>query len=265
MTHFVFKIDAMPGAAPDTTAYFVVPGRPGAQAIVAPDDGEAVRMLRRSYPGEALVFEPRLAQAARRAGYETDEITPERAHYIGLTAFDLALPGALKDVRNEGLVYQFGIAAARFHQVAPQQRPWANSALELAHSGAFGGRRRAWLLGVDGGEPGVATYAMPEGVSAVEHKLALGPPGLKKVDTIGVVFNRSMPFANDAMSRAYGVPALPVPIKVEQGRDAALTDRDLLLLAALLRAIAALPDDGAEGSGYVKVGDDELSVIAWRA
>lgn len=264
MTHFVFKIEAMPGAAPDTTAYFVVPGRPGAHAIVAPDDREAVRMLGRAYPGEPLVFEPRLGEAARQAGYETEEITRERAHYIGLTAFDLALPGVLREIRNEGLVYQFGIAAAQFHRAAPHRSPRAGRAIELAHSGAFGGRRRAWLLGVDAGEPGVATYALPEGVAEVERKLEQGPPGLKEVDTLGVVYNRSMPFANDAMSRAYGVPALPVPIKVEQGKDAALTDKDLLLLAALLRAIAALPDDGAEGNGYVKVGEDELSVIAWR-
>lgn len=262
MKSFVFRVGPLEHGTEQSNAYFVFPGRSGAQTFLDAHDDSALHDIMDAYQGEPLSVEPQLREAAGRVGLPVEDYDPQRAHYLGLVTFDLALPGALTGVENEGLVYQFGVASALYVREEPWKSRRPARALEVAYTGTVRGWREARILG-NGTSKGLATY-YPEDADRLRARGETGDlRGAMGVDTLGVSFDDGMPFAVSAMRRAYGIAQLPVPIKVRDGRPTAVGDEDLLLLAATLRAIAMLREDD-QSSGFVKVGEAELTAVVMR-
>jgi hypothetical protein len=262
MTQFVFKIGPVSSGEGLVNTYFVYPGKEGKDSFVGDDDRAALAEIAAAYPGESIECEPPLAGVGADFGFGEGTFTPQRAHMLGVCTFDLALPGQLKTIKREGLIYQFGVACAKFWSASPWRFGFAQHTVEITFVGSVQRQAEARVLGAAGEEYGLMLYWEP---SAIEHVKTLHDAGriaeAAGVDSLGVTFGDEPAFAVSGMARAYGLDRLPTPLKVRGGERATVDDLDLLLLASALQGLSGLSDEGVDGSGHVKVSDLETWAV----
>jgi hypothetical protein len=262
MTQFVFKIGPVSSGQGVVNTYFVYPGAEGKHSFFGVDDRDVLAEIDAAYPGQAIECEPALASAGAAFGFGEGAFTPHRAHLLGMCTFDLALPGQLKAIEREGLIYQFGVACAKFWSASPWRFGFAQHTVEITFVGSIQRQAEARVLGAAGEEYGLMLYWEPSAIARVKALYDAGRVAeAAGIDTLGVTFGDEPAFAVDGMARAYGLNCLPVPLKVQGGERVIVDDVDLLLLASALQGLSALSDEGVDGSGHVKVSDLEAWAV----
>src|SRR6266540_2658784 len=230
-------------------------------ALIPPEithtDAKGLRALAKRYAGQPLRCEPDLAEAARPFGFEPAPL-PETALLPRATlAYGLAL-GPMAGRPKMDVLVRFLEACAAFWNA----RPW-----ELMESGepipvtlTEKGRTRhaeASVMGAGGQEFGVALYDEPGSIQRVSALMAEGRmKETRHVSALAVTFDEEPAWAATALDAAFGLPRLPVPIRVRKGKGGPATTEELLDAAALLEAVAELagPDDAEHAEATVEAG-----------
>lgn len=225
-------------------------------------DAKGLGAIARRFTGRPLRCEPELAEAARPLGFEPAELPEEALLPRAVLAYGLALGPAAGQPEMEVLV-RFLQACAEFWSSRPWELIESDEAVPVALVG--GGRRRtaeASVMGLGGEQFGAALYDEPGSIRRVADLVTAGRmKEASRVSALAVTFDDEPAWAAAALDDAYGLPRLPVPLRVRQGKAGAATSEELLEVAALLEALAALaaPDDAEEAEATVEVGGRSLT------
>jgi len=262
MTHFVFRIGPIDTKQGPVSSYYVVPGRDKANAFVAPDDRAGLRQVAAAFAPEEIECEPALAAAAAELGIRPGEITPERAHAIGVVAFEMA-GKRIGLLEHEGLIYQLGKACAAFWKAKPWERPFAVHTLDVEISGAVDAELEGAIMGRGGTQFGLALYPEQGSRQRIRDLAAQGKQlEAASIATLGVGFVDGKEYLVDAMERAYGLRKLPQPFKIHEGDNVVLGDLDVAALAASLLAVVDMSDERPRARRGVRVGPIEVWATA---
>lgn len=262
MSQFVFKIGPLEGQDKVEDAYFVYPGRKDAEVFFAASRHEAAVAIKDAYPETPLQCEPELAAAGFNA-IPAAEWTDQRRHILALTALEMVSRETFAEIEAEGLIYQFGRAAAAYWAAAP----WRTEAgqmlqtltmTEPSHETFVGA-----VLGAGGKEFGLAIYRDRGDAEAAAGCVDLGLEKLAAaVDTVGVTFLADPACGVDAMRRAHGLSRIPLPLCTADGSRRPIRDPDIALITAAMYALAAVTEGRQPYTGQVTVGDIRCQLVA---
>src|SRR6266568_1172780 len=220
-------------------------------------DAKGLGALAKRYAGQPLRCEPDLAEAARPFGFEPAP-HPETALLPRATlAYGLAL-GPMAGRPELDVLTRFLEACAAFWTARPWELLGSDDPLPVALTER--GRTRkaeASVMGAAGQEFGVALYDEPGSIRRVAALVTAGRmKETRGVSALAVTFDEEPAWAATALDGAFGLPRLPVPIRVRKGKGGPATTEELLDAAALLEAVAELsgPDDAEHAEVTVEAG-----------
>jgi hypothetical protein len=209
--------------------------------VLARRDLDGLRQLAEQAPGEELCCEPALAEAGRTLGFTAGPLPEGARQARALLATVLALGGLVGRARDPEAILALVLASAAFWRARPW-RHWYNiQALDVEVSGALTRRFEGSILGNGGEEYGVALY---ERKGALRRVAALVAEGRMEEAThlaaLGVTMDERPRYAVKALKDAFGLPRVPVPMKIRRGDPGPVDARELAVLATALHAVAAL-------------------------
>ncbi len=225
------------------------------------DDAKALRALAAQVPaGVARVCEPRLADAGRAFGF-TPGPAPDAAVSVRASmAIGLALGPLASNIHDPGIFLELADATATYVEAAPWRHRDGDTPLDVTLSGALAGHFECSVLGHGGETFGLALYP---GRGAVARLTALVEQGRMAdaagVESFAVTLDEKPAFAVEALREAFGLSSLPVPAHVRKGKAVPVTEAEVVALAAALRAVVELTDDGATATGVAAVGACSVS------
>jgi hypothetical protein len=230
-------------------------------ALIPPEithtDAKGLGALAKRYAGQPIRCEPALAEAARPFGFESAPL-PEAALLPRSTlAYGLAL-GPMAGRPKLDVLIRFLEACAAFWSARPWELLGSDDPVPAALTER--GRTRhaeASVMGAGGQEFGIALYDEPGSIRRVAALVTAGRmKETRNVSALAVTFDEEPAWAATALDAAFGLPRLPVPIRVRRGKGGPATTEDLLDAAALLEAVAELsgPDDAEHAEATVEAG-----------
>ncbi len=218
-------------------------------------DKQALAAVAKRHAGEPLRCEPALADVARPLGFEPAPIPQGALVARAVLAYGIANgPSAGKP----GLVafLRFVNACAAFWAARPWELFGSDEALpvQLATGGRWQDRELS-ILGAGGQEFGVGLYDNPGSIDLVSGAMALGQTNaVRQVNALSATFDEEPGWAASAFADAFGLPRLPVALRVKKGRASVISTVELLQLAAVLEAAVELAsDDTPDDSDQVEV------------
>ncbi len=220
-------------------------------------DARGLGALAKRYAGQPIRCEPALAEAALPFGFEPAPL-PEAALLPRATlAYGLAL-GPMAGRPQLDVPIRFLEACAAFWSARPWEPLGSDDPVPVALTER--GRTRkaeASVMGAAGQEFGVALYDQPGSIRRVAALVTAGRmKETRGVSALAVTFDEEPAWAATALGAAFGLPRLPVPIRVRKGKGGPATTEELLDAAALLEAVAELagPDDAEHAEVTVEAG-----------
>lgn len=253
---FVFRIGPFEAAEEPTYFYYVYPGQGDDLLFLADKDEEGFEKIFEIYSPKELECEPELGEVAAHYGIPVGEMTLERLHTIALMGLEAIEEQHFKDILHEGLIYQFGGAAADFWRAKPWDKAFAELHLQFHFEGSVNLTLYGFVMGKGAHEYGIALYKTHENLRKM---LDLADESLLEeaatVDTLGVMFHDEPKYAAHAMQRTHNINKIPIPLTVQGGRRYLVTDLDLLALAAALEALSVMDDTMEFAVGRVSVED----------
>lgn len=119
----------------------------------------------------------------------------------------------------------------------------------------------ASVMGNAGVEYGLALYYRRGDVVRLPRLLEAGRRAeATKIDTLVMALGEEPAFTAAALEDAIGLPRVPVPMRIEGGRTRPVTDEELLVLVAAVRAVAKLSPEMREATGEAAF--DEMRTVA---
>jgi hypothetical protein len=221
-------------------------------ALIPPEithtDAKGLGALAKRYAGQPIRCEPDLAEAAQPFGFEPAPL-PEAALLPRATlAYGLAL-GPMAGRPQLDVLIRFLEACAAFWSARPWELFGSDDPVPVALTERGRVRKaEASVMGAAGQEFGVALYDEPGSIHRVAALVTAGRmKETRGVSALAVRFDEEPAWAATALDAAFGLPRLPVPIRVRKGKGGPATTEELLDAAALLEAVAELSGpDGAE-------------------
>ena len=254
--NFIFRIGPFEAAEEPTYSYYVYPGQDNDFLFLADKDEEGFEKILEIYSPNELECEPELGEVAAHYGIPVGGMTLERLHTIALMGLEAIEEQHFKDILHEGLIYQFGGAAADFWRAMPWNKAFAKLHLQFHFEGSINLTLYGLVMGESGREYGIALYKTPEDLRKM---LDLASESLLEeaatIDTLGVIFSDEPKYAAHAMQRTHNIDKIPIPVTVQGGRRYLVTDLDLLALAAALEALSVMDDTMDFALGRVSVED----------
>jgi len=211
---------------------------------VGHSDKQALAAVAKRHAGEVLRCEPALADVARPLGFEPAPIPQGALVARAVLAYGIANgPSA----GRPGLVafLRFVKASAAFWAARPWELFGSDEALpvRLATGGAWQDRELS-ILGAGGQEFGVGLYDNPGSIDLVSGAMALGQTNaVRQVNALSATFDEEPAWAASAFADAFGLPRLPVALRVKKGKASVISTVELLQLAAVLEAAVELASD----------------------
>jgi SEC-C motif-containing protein len=225
------------------------------QPEVAHTDAKGLGAIAKRFAGQPLRCEPALADAARPLGFEPAPLPGSALLPRATLAYGLAL-GPAAGQPTMDVVIRFLEACAEFWSSQPWELIESDEAVSVALTER--GRTReteASVMGAGGEQFGVALYDEPGSIRRVADLVTAGRmKDASRVSALAVTFDEEPAWAAAALDDAFGLPRLPVPIRVSRGKGGTATTEELLDAAAVLEALAALsaPDDAEEAEATVE-------------
>ena len=214
--------------------------------LVAPeaahDDATGLTKIAARLAGKEWRCELALAEAARALGIASAELPAHTLVPRAVLAYGLGL-GRVSGRPRLGVLLRFLQACATFWKA----RPWevVDSDIGLPATLAMDGRTchlEAVVMGAAGEEYGVALYDELGSVDRIRAASSLGERQVtQKMAATAVTFDKEPAWAAAAIEDAFGLPRLPVPLRIRKGAASSPTSDELHVLAAALEAAAHLP------------------------
>ncbi|WP_242392672.1 SEC-C metal-binding domain-containing protein [Anaeromyxobacter oryzisoli] len=237
-------------------------GRPIAPEL-AHTDAKGLGAIAKRYAGQRLRCEPDLAEAARPFGFEPAPL-PEPVFLPRATlAYGLAL-GPMAGRPEMDVLVRFLGACAMFWNACPWELMESEEPIvvTLTESGRTR-RAEASVMGAGGQEFGIALYDEPGSIHRVATLVSEGRmKETRNVSALAVTFDEEPAWAAAALDDEFGLPRLPVPIRVRKGQGGPATTPELLDAAALLEAVAELcsPNDADQAEITAEAGGRTITV-----
>ena len=229
---------------------------------VAHSDAKGLGAIAERFAGRPLRCEPSLAQAGRPLGFEPAELPEEALLPRATLAYGLALGPAAGRPGMDVLV-RFLEACSEFWSSRPWELIESDEAVPVTL--VESGRDRAAeasVMGLGGEQFGAALYDEPGSIRRVADLVTAGRmKEASRVSALAVTFDEEPAWAAAALDDAFGLPRVPVPLRVRKGKAGAATTDELLEAAALLEALATLatPDEAEEAEATVEVGGRSIT------
>ena len=224
---------------------------------VAHTDEAGLSAIARRHGGP-LRCEPALAAAGKALGFEPAEL-PEAAHRPrAMLTFGLAL-GLGPEVGRSGLgvMEQLFEACAAFWKTAPWEFIESDEPIRVELSNGRTRKAEASVLGAGGEEFGLALYDEPDSIRRVSAAVSAGRmEAAARVRSTAVTFDAEPAWAAKVFEDAFGLPRLPVPLRVRNGKASPAQVEELHALVAVLEAVTTLAgsDDLEPSEAMVEVG-----------
>lgn len=208
--------------------------------------------------GGPLRCEPALAAAGKDFGFEPAEL-PEAAHRPrAMLTFSLAL-GLSPEVGRSGLgvMERLFEACAAFWKAAPWEFIGSDEPIRVSLSNGRARTAEASVLGAGGEEFGLALYDEPDSIQRVAEAVGAGRmEAAARVASTAVTFDSEPAWAAKVFEDALGLPRLPVPLRIRNGKASPAKVEELRGLVAVLEAVTALArsDDLEPSVATVQVG-----------
>jgi hypothetical protein len=253
MVH-VFRLGPLDVGGREAFAYAAL-GEDG--PLVPPEveysDAKGLGALAKRLAGQELRCEPALAKAAQRLGLETAPLPRWALIPRATLAFGLAL-GPVGGRPTLEVLLRFFEACARFWKSEPWNLIDSDDPVPVSvRDGSRERRVEAAVMGGGGAEFGLALY---DAVGSIRRVAELVEKGRMKeaggVASIAVTFDEEPAWAAGAFEDAFSLPRLPLPMRVRKNKGAAPSAEELLDLAVVLEAVAAL-SAGEEDEATVRV------------
>ena len=229
---------------------------------VAHSDAKGLGAIAERFAGQPLRCEPSLAKAGRPLGYEPAELPEEALLPRATLAYGLAL-GPAAGRPGMDVLARFLEACAEFWSSRPWELIESDEAVPVTL--VESGRARAAeasVMGLGGEQFGAALYDEPGSIRRVADLVTAGRmKEASRVSALAVTFDEEPAWAAAALDDAFGLPRVPVPLRVRKGKAGAATTDELLEAAALLEALATLatPDEAEEAEATVEVGGRSIT------
>ena len=253
-------------------ASWLVAGVDGEGDLVSPQidraQSKALSALLKQHTGETFRCEPALAELAGSLGIAPAPLPRRVLEPRGVLAFALSGPlqGAMPD---RTVVRAFLGACARFWAVRPWERLDSVAAIPVVlQSGGRRLRREAAVLGSGGEEYGLALYDEPGSIARVADAVDAGRMAeARHIAAVAVTFEAEPTWAAAAIEDAFGLPLLPIALRLKKGRVVSPTSRELAEVAAALEAVAMLlaedaPSDADAAEVLVSAGEFQVKAEA---
>ncbi len=233
----------------DGPSYAALRFRDGApDATFGRDAEEAARKALSRGAGEVVV-DARHGALAATLGLPTAPLPPEVARTVAALALGLSNPGGLAKITDPELLLELLDATAAFARAEPWRSFDPDVGVPARASGVLGGERELAVLGARGEQLGLVVYP----VAGLAARLAGTPPEewqarLFEHEVLIVYLDREPAWAL-AVLEAAGLPFAPLLRNVDHGRPAPLRADHVRLLAASLRAVAAVVETKGPATG----------------
>ena len=235
-------------------------------ALIPPEithtDARGLGALAKRYAGQPIRCEPALAEAARPFGFAPAPLPKAALLPRATLAYGLAL-GPMAGRPKLDILIRFLEACAAFWSARPWELLGSDDPVPVALTEK--GRTRkaeASVMGAAGQEFGVALYDEPGSIRRVAALVTAGRmKETRGVSALAVTFDEEPAWAATALDEVFGLPRLPVPIRVRKGKGGPATTEELLDAAALLEAVAELsgPDDAEHAEVTVEAGGQAIT------
>ncbi len=183
-----------------------------------------------------------------------------------MLTFGLAL-GLGPEVGRSGLgmMERLFEACAAFWKAAPWEYIDSDEPIRVELSNGRRRKAEASVLGAGGEEFGLALYDEPDSIRRVAAAVSAGRmEAAARVASTAVTFDAEPAWAAKAFEDAFGLPRLPVPLRVRNGKASPAKVEELHALVAVLEAVTTLvdSDDLDPSEATVEVGGVELTARA---
>ena len=229
--------------------------------VVGRKDLEGLTELAHQLEGRKRYCESRLARAGASLGFTSRRMPSALAKLRAVLAVQSYWgPEAPADLAPE-LLDLLLESAAELIRAEPWER-WTNEEVFPVHlEGSMRGTRELSVLGGGESEFGFALFDRPGSV----ERLALSGPFGEKVDvlvpdSLGLTLEDEPSWAVKSVQQVTGLPFVPEVIRVERNTPRAATEEEVLVAAAVTRALASARPEEREARAELRVGDLHVRV-----
>lgn len=259
-----------PAPAGDGDSFIpVILSEAGGPHILAPAtslDGALFAARRALGAADDVLADDSVGPQASRAGWRVGTL-PEPARFL-LAAAAVAINSreALTKLTDPRLLLELLTATVAFARAKPWRRFLNDQTLPARATGPGGGDIECTVLGEGGEQYGLVVYDARGGherILQLADVYAFGAALL--VDSTVCLLDFTDDFVARAMKAAFGEALSVTLMRIQKGRRQPLRPDDARRLAATLRAVAQVADDGATGLGVCEAGRRvEVTVDASR-
>jgi putative nucleotidyltransferase with HDIG domain len=259
-----FRLGPVPSSGTPVNAYVGIAEGGEPRVHLAPGDREGMEALQAEWPGQPIACEEALAGMARAMGLEVAPLPAGLLPARAAIAYELAT-GVTHGTSRPDAIRAFLEAAATFwgahtwELVGPEDRLHV-----LFEEGRAQIQGEVSVLGGDGTRfPGLALCDEPAALPRLAPLEGEGwAAALLELAGLTIDMEREPAWAAEVIGEAYTLPRVPTPQRKRHGRAAAMVTQDLVMAAALLRALAAYSEVEEGGHAEATV---EAAGLALRA
>ncbi|MBI5067127.1 MAG: HDOD domain-containing protein [Deltaproteobacteria bacterium] len=231
---------------------------------MSPGDREGLAALQAESPGQPIACEEALAGAAKGLGLTVAPLPAGLLQLRATLAYELAT-GVAHGASKAGAIAAFLEAAAAFWGAHTWELVGPEDKLHvLFEEGRVQIQGEVSVLGGDGTRfPGLALCDEPATLKKLQG-LPSSERAEKLLELAGMIVDmeREPAWAAEVIGEAYTLPRVPTPQRKRHGRVAAMVTADLVMAAALLRALAAYSEVEEGGHAEATVQAAGLSLRA---
>ncbi|MBK7862503.1 MAG: SEC-C domain-containing protein [Archangiaceae bacterium] len=228
--------------------FYLAFGDHGIDSQMASDDVSGLKpLVARSK--EPVSCEPELGEVAKKLGLKVEPLSLEAVAMKAGMAIVLSHGTAFESIENPPLFIELADAVAGFHE----RRTWEafdeDEALDVVVE--KGGRRlEATVMGQAEDQFGLVLFDEPGSLRRSAELAARGTPDDALALPCVTLFTSDKPaYVTEAMEAFTGVAVAPVLFRMKHGDEADVTETDVELIIATLRAVNALAERGELATG----------------
>ena len=244
---FVFDFGPVPSLQDPVYVMVPTPADAAREAFYVSDLRQGLERVVAAFPGDQITVAPNLADEARAFGLASGTLPDGQMETFAAAALNFAAGEHISQVADESAAGRFLTACLAFHAAKPWLRP--NRVLRASLTGAPQDVADVAVLGPPEDKPGFTAYLGEGTLDNVLDRAAAGDiAGAATLDQLTVALEDMPPWIGNTMQAVLGVSILPIPAVIRNGARVHIDARELLTLAAIAQAIAALSTSGMERS-----------------
>ena len=244
---FVFDFGPVPSFQDPVYAVAVTPADAERELFYVSDRKQGLERVIAAFPGDQITVAPNLADEARTFGLASGTLPDGQMETFAAAALNFAAGEHISQVADESAVGRFLSACLAFHAAKPWLQP--NRVLRASLTGAPQDVADVAVLGPPEDSPGFTAYLGKDTLDRVLALTAAGDiAGAATLDQLSVALEDMPPWIGNTMQAVLGVSILPIPTVIRNGARVHIDAREILTLAAIAQAIAAMSTSGMERS-----------------